>query len=79
MTINSRRSHGAIKDRPAPPGGVAPKLKELLRTTSDETASKRPPFSAVLETLNEVHMTAFKINVDHDNFRQPKAKACAIQ
>ena len=66
-------------DRPAPPGGVAPKLKELLRTTSDETASKRPPFSAVLETLNEVHMTAFKINVDHDNFRQPKAKACAIQ
>ena len=34
-------------DRPAPPGGVAPKLKELLRTTSDETASKRPPFSAM--------------------------------
>ena len=66
-------------DRPAAPGGASPKLKELLRLTWDETASERPPFSAVLETLNEVHMNAFKITVDDDGFRKPRARVCAIQ
>ena len=75
----------AIKgERPATasiPGSVAPKLRELLASAWDGTASKRPPFSAVLETLNEVHVTAFKVTVEHESFRQrPKqGKSCSIQ
>lgn len=75
----------AIKgERPATasiPGSVAPKLTELLASAWDGTASKRPPFSAVLETLNEVHVTAFKVTVGTRKLSPTakQGKSCSIQ
>ena len=66
-------------ERPIIPGSLAPGLRELLCTTWNGIASERPPFSAVLETLNAVHVTAFKVTVEHESFRRPKGKRCSVQ
>ena len=62
-------------ERPDIPGSLAPRLRELLCAAWDGTESRRPPFSAVLQTLNEVHVTAFKVNVEHDSFRRPRERS----